>query len=81
MIVVYLCFHGGCIFAEYDLFKSTISIQNCIYMNFRINLTQFSCISISRDSNIDITFMGHDQDWLSAYTPFHFSFTVPLIYH
>ena len=34
---------------EYDLFKPSTFIQNCIYMNFRINLTQF--ISISRDRN------------------------------
>ena len=37
----YLCFQIGCVVAEYDLFKPNISIQNCIYMNFRINLTQF----------------------------------------
>ena len=29
------------LFAEYNLFKPTISIRNCIYMNFPINLTQF----------------------------------------
>ena len=33
-------FQIGCVFAEYDLFKPTISIQNCINMNFRIILTQ-----------------------------------------
>ena len=32
-------FHIGCIFAEYDLSKPTT--QNCIYMNFRIILSQF----------------------------------------
>ena len=26
----------------------------------------------------DITIMGRDQDYFSAYTPFHYSFTVPL---
>ena len=31
----------GCIFVEYDRFQLTISIQNCMNMNFRINLTQF----------------------------------------
>ena len=36
----YLRFQIGCIFAEYDLIKPTISIQNCIYRNFRINLTK-----------------------------------------
>ena len=52
----YLHFQIGCIFAKYDLFKPAMSIQNCIYMNFRINLTQFY-INFSRD----ITFMGRDK--------------------
>ena len=34
-------FQIGCVFAEYDLFKPTTFIQNCIYMNFRIISTQF----------------------------------------
>ena len=34
-------FQIGCVFVEYDLFNTTTFIQNCIYMNFRINLTQF----------------------------------------
>ena len=29
------------LFAEYDLFKPTTFIQNCIYINFRVDLTQF----------------------------------------
>ena len=37
--VGYLRFQIDCV--EYDLFKPTTSIQNCIYMNFRIILTQF----------------------------------------
>ena len=41
-----------CVFAEYDLFKPTTFIQNCIYMNFRIILNWHSFISISRDRNI-----------------------------
>ena len=36
-----LRFQIGCVFAEYDLFKPTKTIRNCIYMNFCINLTQF----------------------------------------
>ena len=32
----WIFFQIGCVFAKYDLFKPTISIQNCIYMNFRI---------------------------------------------
>ena len=33
-------FQIGCLFAEYDLFKPTTFIQNCTYINFRINLTK-----------------------------------------
>ena len=32
----YLRFQIRCVFAKHDLFKPTISIQNCIYFNFRI---------------------------------------------
>ena len=39
--VGYNCFQTGCVYVEYDLFNTTISIQSCIYMNFCINLTQF----------------------------------------
>ena len=35
------------LFTEYDLFKPTTFIQICIYINFRIYLTQFY-ISFSR---------------------------------
>ena len=38
----YSLFQIGFVFAEYDLFKTTTFIQNCIYMNFRKNLTQFN---------------------------------------
>ena len=37
-------------------FKPTISIQNCIYINFPINLTTF--LPISRDRNIRYNFRG-----------------------
>ena len=33
-------FSYGCLFAEFDLFKPTTFIQNCIYINFRMNLTK-----------------------------------------
>ena len=41
----YSRFQIGCIFAEYYLFKHTIFIQNLIYTDFCINLTQFLSIS------------------------------------
>ena len=49
----YIRFQIGCIFAEYDLFKPTISMQNClyIYMNFRIILTHFY-INFSRQEHL-----------------------------
>jgi len=43
-------FQIGCLFAEYDRFKPTTFIQNCIYINFRIDLTQFY-ISFSRQEH------------------------------
>ena len=59
MAVQYLChmiqteynrFQIGCVFAKYGLFNTITFIQNSIYINFRINLTQY--LSISRDRNI-----------------------------
>ena len=52
--------------AEYDLFKPTISIQNSIFLNFRVNLIQFF-VNFSRQEHDDITFMGCDQElrWLA----------------
>ena len=49
-----------CVFAGYDL-SPTISIQKCIYTNFRINLTPFY-INFSRHEHHDRTFMGRDQE-------------------
>ena len=43
-------FDQCCIFVEYDLYKPTTFIQNCIYMNFRINLIQFY-INLSRQEH------------------------------
>ena len=39
MAVGYRRFQIGCVLVEYDLFNTTTFIQNCMYMNFRINLT------------------------------------------
>jgi len=46
----------SCLFAEYDLFKPTTFIQNCIYINFRIDLIQLY-INF-RDRNIRYDFHG-----------------------
>ena len=55
-------------------------IQNCIYMNFRINLTQFYINFSRQEYQIDVLYVSFNS-WdsqVSAYTTFHFSFTVPL---
>ena len=71
-------FQIGCLLAEFDLFKPTTFIQNCIFDKV---VNQFLEIGTS-----DITFMGRDQElkWLAfspyplsffLYSPFKFSFT------
>ena len=49
-ILGYRRFQICCVFAEYDLLKPTIFIQNIIYIDFRINLTQFY-INFSRQEH------------------------------
>ena len=52
----YLRFQIGCVFIEYDLFKPTITIQNCIYIyEFDTVLYQFLKTGTS-----DINSMGRD---------------------
>ena len=47
-----------------DLFKPTISIQNCIYISFRITLTQ---LFINHETRPSENFMRRDQElkWLT----------------
>ena len=40
-VLGYRRFQIGYVFAEYNLFKPTIFIHNFIYIDFRVNLTQF----------------------------------------
>ena len=54
--VGYRRFQIGCVFVEYDLFNTKTFLQNCTYMNFRINLTQF-CINFSRQEQTDKSFI------------------------
>ena len=77
--VGYTRFQIGCVFVEYDLFKPTTFIQNCIY-EFSDNFD--TCyISISRDRNIrKMSYMYRSSPEILRYhpiPPFHFSFTVP----
>ena len=74
-------FQIGCVIVEYDLFNATTFIQNLTYVRFGKILVSFwhSFMSISRDRNnvLKVSFKTWDSQILS-YTPFHFSFTVPL---
>ena len=44
----------GCVFAEYGLFKPTIFIQNLIYINFGINLTQLCINFLIQEHQIEL---------------------------
>ncbi len=61
----------GFVFVEYDLFIPTTSIQQYIFMNFRIDLTRFYINFSRQEHQIDVLYV-------LSYTPFHFSFTAPL---
>jgi len=54
-------FQIGCVFAEYDLFKPTTYKQNCIYMNFRIILTQFDINFSRQDHQIDVLYVSFNR--------------------
>ena len=70
----YLCFQIGCMFAEYDQFKPTISIRNCIYMNFPINLTEVLYQFLEKVTSV-INLMGRDQGLKClAFILYHLSF-------
>ena len=78
--VGYRSFQIGFVFVEYDLLNTTTSIHSCIYMNFRINLTQFYINFLRQKRQIDVLYVSFNA-WDSQvlfYTPFQFSFTVPL---
>ena len=65
----------GCVTAEYGLFNTTNLIQNLIYIRFGINLTQYQFLETGYMSYILFNFWASK---VSAYTSFHFFFTVPL---
>ena len=72
-----------CVFAEYDLFKPTTSIQHFIYIDFRIILTQFY-VNLSRQKHqIDVYMYRLAPEILRFHPipPFIFPLqsTVPLI--
>ena len=71
-------FQSGCVFAECDLFKPTTFIQNWIYMNFCY--TEFYINFSRQEHQIDVLYVSFNawDSQVSSYTPFHFSFTVPL---
>ena len=54
----YRRFQIGCAFVEYDLFNTATFIQNCLYMNFRINLTQFYITFSRQEHPIDVLYVS-----------------------
>ena len=62
------------------LLNMICSIPNCIYMNFCMNWTQFYINFWRQELQIELSLVAIKifSDQLLAYTPFHFSFTVPL---
>ena len=76
----YPCFQIGCVFVKYYLFNTTTFMQNCIYMNFRKNLTQFYINFSRQEHQIDVLYVSFNawDSQVSFFTPFHFSFTFPL---
>ena len=46
------------VFVEFDLFNATTFIQNCIFMNFRINLTQFYINFSKQEHQIELSLVA-----------------------
>ena len=80
--VGYRRFQIGCLFVENDLLDTTTFIQNCIYLNFRINLTQFYVNFSIQEHQIDVLNVSFNA-WdfqVSSYTPFLFFLYSPFKY-
>ena len=76
----YSSFQIGCVIVEYGLFNTTNFTQNLIYIRFGIILIQFYINFLRQEHQIDVLYVSF-KIWdsrVSSYTPFHFSFTVPL---
>ena len=73
--VGYCCFQIGCVF-KYDLFNTTTLIQNYIYMN-KINTVLYLFLETGTSDVLYVSFNAWDSQ-VSFYTPFYFSFTLPL---
>ena len=59
-----LCYQIRCVFAEYDLFKPIISIQNSIYIYIDEFSYKFDIVfyPFAETGTPDITFMGRNQE-------------------
>ena len=56
----YLRFIIGCVFAEYDLFKPIICIQNFLYkFSYKFDTVFYQFLGTG---TLDITFMGRDKE-------------------
>ena len=62
----------------FSILKPTTYIQNCIYMNFRINLTQFYINFSRQEHQIDVLYVSFNawDSQVSSYTLFHFPYTL-----
>ena len=75
----YRYFQIGCIFVEYDLFNITNLKQNLTYIGFGIIFRQFYINFSRQEHQIELLYVSINSrdSQVSAYTPFHFSFTIP----
>ena len=67
-------FQIGYIFVEYNLWNTPTLIQNCIYMNLRINLVQFYINFSRQEHQIEVLYVSFNA-WgsqVSFFTPFTF---------
>ena len=57
-----------------NMFNTKTFLQNCIYMNFRINLTQFYINFSRQEHQIDVLYVPFNawDSQVSSYTPFIF---------
>ena len=64
----------------YKVWRPNFYTKFHIYMNFRIIVTQFYINFSRQEHQIDVLYVSFNawDSLVSFYTPFHFSFTVPL---
>ena len=65
----------------WSVINTTTLIRNLTYIRFGIILTEFYINFSRQEHQIDVLYVSFKtrDSQVSAYTPFHFSFTVPLM--